>query len=66
MTRISYALTRIDAGRIIPVHSLRGPRGNQNQHLYKKAIGFHSNSLTTISFSPISDSRLIIHGYYTP
>ncbi|KAJ0951252.1 hypothetical protein HanPSC8_Chr02g0057771 [Helianthus annuus] len=46
-------LTGVNAGRVSPVHIVRGPRGNQNQHLYKRAIGFHSNSLTTISFSQI-------------
>ncbi|MFS7976952.1 hypothetical protein Hanom_Chr10g00898421 [Helianthus anomalus] len=39
MTQPSYALTRVDAGRVRPCLILRGPRENPGEALYKQAIG---------------------------
>ncbi|KAJ0530853.1 hypothetical protein HanLR1_Chr10g0372051 [Helianthus annuus] len=66
MTQPSYALTRADAGRVRPCLSLRGPRENRSEALYKQAIGFHSNSFKRSFSITISVEGLLYSGIMPP
>ncbi|KAJ0510934.1 hypothetical protein HanIR_Chr11g0546281 [Helianthus annuus] len=56
----------MDAGRVSLACSLRGPRGNQFQQLYKERIGFQFSSLISQFSITISVEGLLYSGIIPP